>query len=72
MASYRPPETGTLIMSALLLLALAFAGYWIAYYARIGHAPWQLLPWFGAAAITIIVVGVIVFFVRGGGDSNGA
>jgi len=70
MASYRPPETGTLIMSALLILSLTFAGYWILYYARTGHAPWELLPYFGALAIGIIVVGVVVFFIRGGGDAT--
>ena len=49
------PRTSTLIISGLLLLALAFAGYWIVYYAEGEGAPWSLLPWFGLAAAVIIV-----------------
>jgi len=29
MAGGKPPEYGTLVTAALLILALAFAGYWI-------------------------------------------
>jgi hypothetical protein len=59
-----PPETGTLVISGLLLLALVFAGYWIVTYAKTGHAPWELLPWFGVAAVVIIAAGFVAYFVR--------
>ncbi|MFN8643922.1 MAG: hypothetical protein U0802_20550 [Candidatus Binatia bacterium] len=35
------------IISALLILALGFAGYWIIQYAQTGGPPHELLPWFG-------------------------
>ena len=60
-----PPERGTLIIAALLLLALTFTGVWIVNYVDEGHAPWEVLPWFGAAAVAIIVVGALLAF-RGG------
>jgi hypothetical protein len=60
------PEAGTLIISALLILALAFAGYWIFEYAQTGGAPVNVLPWFGVAA-AIVVVGLVVVIARGGG-----
>jgi hypothetical protein len=68
MADDQSPEYGTLIISALLLLALAFAGCWIFYYARFGAAPWGLLPWFGAAGVVIIVLGLLNYFRGGSGQ----
>lgn len=65
MYQYRPPETGTLIMAAYLLLSLGFAGYWIVAYAQGGKAPWELMPWFGAGVVLIAVVGMLAYFVRG-------
>lgn len=55
MARNDPPEHGTLVISAYLVLALAFAGLWIFYYAQNGRAPWELLPWFGGAAIGVTI-----------------
>jgi len=49
---------GSLIISALLILALLFAGMWILYYVDPAHDPQVLYPWFGLAAAIIIVVGV--------------
>jgi hypothetical protein len=66
-----PPEHGTLLIAALLLLALAFAGYWIATYVQPGANPWAALPWFGIAAGVIIVVGLLTYMRprrRKGGD----
>jgi hypothetical protein len=54
----RTPEGGTLIISALLILALGFAGYWIMRYAQTGGPPANILPWFGSCAAVIVVVGV--------------
>ena len=64
MPNYEPPETGTLVISGLLLLALGFAGYWIIQYVQGGGAPWSLLPWFGAGAVIIIATGLVYYVVR--------
>ncbi|HZR84445.1 MAG TPA: hypothetical protein VFD92_25325 [Candidatus Binatia bacterium] len=53
------PELGSLIVAALLLLAIAFAGSWIIAYVTPGVNPWSLLPWFGAAALAILVAGLV-------------
>jgi hypothetical protein len=52
------PEGGTLIIAALLLLVLGFAGMWITAYAAPDRNPWALVPWFTGAAGVIIVIGV--------------
>ena len=64
------PEGGTLIISALLILALAFAGYWIIQYAQTGGPPSGLFPWFGIGALAIIVVGIGALLL-GGGSKRG-
>jgi hypothetical protein len=56
MATDEPPEYGSLVIAALLLLALAFAGYWITTYVQPGADPWSLLPWFALAAGVIFAV----------------
>lgn len=68
----QPPETGTLVIAALLLLVLGFAGYWIVEYADPGRAgaPWVLVQWFGLGAVVIIVVGLLVFMRRGSGSGR--
>ncbi len=58
MASSSTPEGGTLIIAALLLLVLGFAGMWIIAYAAPDRNPWALVPWFTGAAGIIIVIGV--------------
>jgi hypothetical protein len=65
MPGVEPPERGTLLIAALLLLALAFAGSWIAVYVEPGSNPRALLPWFGAGAAVIIVWG-LASYIRGG------
>jgi hypothetical protein len=64
MANDDSPEYGTLVTAALLVLALAFAGYWI--YSYVGDTGTPLAPWFGVAAIVIVLL-AIVNYVRGGG-----
>ncbi len=59
------PEGGTLIISALLILALMFAGYWIMAYAQTGGPPSGILPWFGVIAALIVVVGLAILLRRG-------
>lgn len=56
---------GTLIISALLILALIFAGLWILYYVGPANNPQILLPWFGIAAAVIVVVGLAGYIIGG-------
>jgi len=63
MPSVQPPEYGTLIISALLLLALAFAGSWVITYVRPDANPWALLPWFGVMAAIIVVIGLVGYLL---------
>lgn len=59
------PEGGTLIVAALLILAIVFSGYWIISYVTPGDNPLNTLPWFGAAAAAIIIIGLAIVIVRG-------
>ena len=52
-------EYGTLIIAALLLLSLGFAGYWIISYLRYGGADWSTAYWFVASAGVVVVVGIL-------------
>jgi hypothetical protein len=70
MPTYQPPETGTLVIAALLILTLAFSGYWISSYVTSSGRPWALLPWFFLAAGVIIAVGFLAYW-RGGRTRNG-
>jgi uncharacterized BrkB/YihY/UPF0761 family membrane protein len=58
-------DYGTLIISALLILALIFAGFWIVYYVAPANDPQTLYPWFGIAAAIIVVLGLVNYAVRG-------
>ena len=62
----RTPEGGTLIISALLILSIVFAGYWIIDYAQTGGPPNNILPWFAICAAAIVIVGLVLLLVRGG------
>ena len=72
MASGQAPETGTLVIAALLLLVLGFSGYWIIEYSNpdIGGAPWGLVKWFLVVAALIVVLGFLIFMRRGGGPDD--
>jgi hypothetical protein len=61
----QPPESGTLVIAALLVLALVFAGEWIITYVQPGGHPAALFPWFLAAAAVILVVGFVIYLRRG-------
>jgi len=70
MADTGPPSQGTMLMSALLVLALLFAGAWIYEAAEPGEDATWLLPWFGLAAAVILVVSFLNLLRgnwRGGG-----
>jgi hypothetical protein len=62
----QPPESGTLVIAALLLLALVFAGEWIITYVQPGGHPAALFPWFLGAAAAILVVGFVIYLRRRG------
>lgn len=65
MADSGPPSQGSMLMAALLVLALVFTGAWIYVTAAPGEDATWLLPWFGAAAAAILLIGFIVL-LRGG------
>jgi len=72
MPRFQPPETGTMVIAGLLLLALGFAGYWIDAYVS-DRPPWSALPWFGLAAAVIVLLGLIAAHRGGkGGDRDAA
>ena len=47
---------GSLIVAALIVLGIVFAEHWIISYVQTTN-PWALIPWYGVAAVLIIVVG---------------
>jgi len=63
-----PPEYGTMVTAALLILALSFAGYWIYTYA--GDTGQPLAPWFAVAAGGIVVVAILSYVLTGRGASR--
>jgi hypothetical protein len=64
MAEPQTPEGASLIIMALLVLALGFAGYWIYAYAGSGSHPWHAFWWFGGAAVVIVAVGSLLYLRR--------
>jgi len=60
-----PPESGTLVIAALLILALVFAGSWVVAYVTPGRDPTVLIPRFIAAAVVLVAL-AIFFYVRRG------
>jgi hypothetical protein len=59
----KSPGQGTLIVAALIVLGIVFAGHWIVSYVQTTN-PWAIIPWYGVAAVLIIVCGNLR---RGGG-----
>ena len=60
MATDQPYRGGSLVVAALIVLGLVFAGHWIVTYVD-GHSnPWAITPWYGAAAVAIIVCGLVL------------
>jgi FtsH-binding integral membrane protein len=56
MLPQKSPSQGSLIVAALIVLGIVFAGHWIVSYVR-SSDPWAIIPWYGVAAVLIIVVG---------------
>jgi hypothetical protein len=66
MTEPRPPEYGTLVIAALLILALLFAGAWISAYVSTDGVPHNLWQWYGGAAAAI-VGGAVLYYLLGRG-----
>jgi hypothetical protein len=57
MAEEQPSGNGTLVIAALLVLALLFAAYWILGIVNSGERPSVL--WFGLAAGLVVALGLV-------------
>ncbi|MGA6828070.1 hypothetical protein ACO9S2_10695 [Nitrospira sp. NS4] len=67
MPGEKPPREGSLVVAALIVLGLVFAGHWIVSYVK-NTDPWAIMPWYGIAAAVIIVFGVFTISRHGGGE----
>jgi hypothetical protein len=67
MSPEKSPSQGSLIVAALIVLGILFTGHWIVSYVKTTD-PWAIIPWYGIAAVLIIVLGNLR---RGGGEGNG-
>ena len=57
-------EGGTLLMAALLVLCLAFAGAWVVGYVSGDGRPWELVWYFAIAASGVVAAALIAFTIR--------
>jgi hypothetical protein len=57
---------GSLIVAALIVLGIVFAGHWIISYVKTSN-PWAIIPWYGVAAVLIVAFGIVSGIVRRGG-----
>ncbi|HEY7533016.1 MAG TPA: hypothetical protein VH681_09605 [Nitrospiraceae bacterium] len=58
MPADKSPRESSLIVAALIVLGLLFAGHWIVSYVQQNTNPWAIMPWYGLAAAVIIVFGI--------------
>jgi len=65
MPESQPPEAGTLVIAALLVLALVFAGSWVVAYVTPGGDPRALIPRFTAAALALVALAIFLYVRRG-------
>lgn len=56
MVPEKSPGQGSLIVAALIVLGIVFAGHWIVSYVKTTD-PWAIIPWYGIAAVLIILFG---------------
>ncbi len=63
MPADKSPREGSLIVAALIVLALLFAGHWIVTYVEDTN-PWAIMPWYGLTAAVIIVLGLVTISRR--------
>ena len=66
MPADKSSHEGSLVVAALIVLGLLFAGHWIVSYVQ-GTNPWAILPWYGLTAAIIIIFGILMISRRGGG-----
>jgi hypothetical protein len=66
MLSEKSPGQGSLIVAALIVLGIVFTGHWIVSYVQTTN-PWAIIPWYGVAAVLIIVFGIVFGNLRRGG-----
>ena len=59
----KSPGQGSLIVAALIVLGIVFAGHWIISYVNTNN-PWSIIPWYGVAAVLIIVFGIVLGNLR--------
>lgn len=67
MPTDRPPREGSLIVAALIVLGLVFSGHWIVSYVNEDGNPWAIAPWYGLAALIIVLFGIVTNSRRGRG-----
>lgn len=67
MSADQSPRQGSLVVAALIVLSIVFAGHWIVSYVKHSN-PWAIMPWYGIAAAVIIVFGVIAISRRRGDE----
>jgi hypothetical protein len=67
MPESQPPEAGTLVIAALLVLALVFSGTWVVAYVTPGRDPTVLIPRFAAAAAALVALAIFLYVRRGRG-----
>ena len=70
MADDKSPREGSLIVAALIVLGLVFAGHWIVTYVKDTNS-WAIIPWYGIVAALIIAFGLFNNLRRGGGQGGG-
>ena len=59
MVPEKSPGQGSFIVAGLIVLGILFAGHWIVSYVQTTN-PWAIIPWYGVAAVLIIVFGIIL------------
>jgi hypothetical protein len=64
MVPEKAPGKGSLVVAALIVLGIVFTGHWIISYVQTTN-PWAIIPWYGVAAVLIIMFGTL--YRRGGG-----
>ena len=58
MAPEKSSGQGSLIVAALIVLGIVFAGHWIVSYVKTTN-PWAIIPWYVVGALLIILFGYL-------------
>lgn len=65
----KSPLEGSLVVAALIVLGIVFAGHWIVSYVQNGN-PWAITPWYGGVAALIIIIGLSTSLRRSGSKDD--